>query len=163
LSDIIYPLMTDEQRQHFDMLMLSQGGRQYVGNPFDENWLAYITSHYGWRVHPISGEKDYHKGIDVGLSAGTEILAGFDGTVVEVGFDADGFGNYVVIENADGLQAKYAHCNSVSVTSGQAVTVGEVIATVGSTGNSTGPHLHFEVVKNGQYLNPLFFSDNGSL
>ncbi len=154
--------MTDEQHQHFDMLMLSRGGRQYAGSPFDENWLPYITSHYGWRVHPITGEKDYHKGIDVGLPLGTEIRAGFDGAVVEVGYDADGFGNYVVIENDNGVQAKYAHCDSISVTNGQSVIKGDVIATAGNTGSSTGPHLHFEVVRNGQYLNPLFFSESGA-
>jgi murein DD-endopeptidase MepM/ murein hydrolase activator NlpD len=160
-TDTITPLMNADQRQHNAILMQSKGARQYVANPFDFNWLPYVTSNYGYRIHPISGDKNYHKGIDIGLATGTEIKAGFDGTVIQTGYDADGFGNFVVVENEDGVQAKYAHCDSVSVSMGQAVTTGDVIATVGNTGNSTGPHLHLEVVKAGQYLNPIYFCDTG--
>ena len=162
-SNIIYPRMNGDQTEHFNILMQSKGNRQYVGNPFDFNWLPYVTSYYGYRIHPISGEKNYHKGVDIGLPTGTEIHAGFDGTVITVGYDAGGYGNYVVIENEKGVQAKYAHCDSVSVSSGQTVKEGDVIATVGNTGNSTGPHLHLEVVKEGQYLNPIYFAVTGDI
>lgn len=163
--DVIYPRMNADQLQHFEILMRSKGNRQYVGNPFDFNWLPYVTSYYGYRIHPISGEKNYHKGVDIGLPTGTEILAGFDGVVTAAGYDAGGYGNYVVVQkttdNGTVIEAKYAHCDSLLVSVGQTVSEGDVIATVGNTGNSTGPHLHLEVVVDGQYLNPLYFAITG--
>jgi Membrane proteins related to metalloendopeptidases len=162
---VIYPRMSADQRQHFEILMQSKGNRQYVGNPFEFNWLPYVTSYYGYRIHPISGDKSYHRGIDIGLPTGTEILAGFDGIVTAAGYDAGGFGNYVAIQmitnSGDVIEAKYAHCDSLLVNVGQSVESGDVIATVGNTGNSTGSHLHFEVLKNGQYLNPIYFAITG--
>lgn len=163
--DVIYPRMNADQLQHFEILMQSKGNRQYVNNPFDFNWLPYVSSYYGYRVHPISGDKNYHKGIDIAVASGTEIKAGFDGVVTAAGYDAGGYGNYVVIQRTttggDVIEAKYAHCSSLLVSAGQFVSEGDVIATVGSTGNSTGPHLHLEVVKNGEYLNPAYFAVTG--
>lgn len=163
--DVIYPRMNAERLEHFEILMKSKGNRQYVGNPFDFNWLPYVTSYYGYRIHPISGEKDYHKAVDIGLPTGTEIHAGFDGTVTVVSNDPDGYGKYVVVqkvtESGSVIEAKYAHCDSISVSVGQTVSEGDVIAKVGNTGNSTGSHLHLEVVKDGQYLNPLYFAITG--
>jgi Membrane proteins related to metalloendopeptidases len=153
--------MDSDQREIHDLLMRSRGNRQYLSNVFDFNWLPYVSSYYGWRVHPISGEKNYHMGIDIAVPQGTPILAGHDGVITDVGYDAGGYGNYVVITGDDGLVSKYAHCDSVSVSIGQEVTAGDAIATVGSTGNSTGSHLHLEVIKNGQYLNPIFFALTG--
>jgi murein DD-endopeptidase MepM/ murein hydrolase activator NlpD len=152
-SDIVNSRLSGEQFAHYALLLQTKGARQYLANPFgDMNWLPYVTSYYGYRVHPISGEKNYHKGIDIGLPQGTEIHAGQDGTV-SVGYDAGGYGNYVTITGTDGLDSKYAHCDSVLVSDGQTVKAGDVIATVGNTGNSTGAHLHLEIIKNGQYLN----------
>lgn len=163
--DVIYPRMSADQREHFEILMRSKGNRQYVGNPFDFNWLPHVTSYYGYRIHPISGEKNYHKGIDIGLPTGTEIRAGFDGTVTVAGNDPDGYGRYVVIQmttkSGDVIEAKYAHCDTLLVSNGQTVTKDDIIAKVGNTGNSTGSHLHLEVVKNGQYLNPIYFAVTG--
>jgi murein DD-endopeptidase MepM/ murein hydrolase activator NlpD len=142
--------------------MQTKGARQYLANPFDDlNWLPYVSSCYGYRLHPISGEKNYHKGVDIALPLGTPILAGQDGVVTFAGYSGD-YGNVVVIENADGLVSKYAHCDTLSVTVGQTVKTGDVIAAVGSTGNSTGAHLHLEILKNGTYLNALLFTDTGS-
>jgi murein DD-endopeptidase MepM/ murein hydrolase activator NlpD len=161
-SDVVAARLSGEQLAHYALLLQTKGARQYLANPFgDMNWLPYVTSYYGYRVHPISGEKNYHKGIDIGLPQGTEIHAGQDGTV-SVGYDAGGYGNYVTITGADGLVSKYAHCDSVLVSDGQTVKAGDVIATVGNTGNSTGAHLHLEIIKNGQYLNPAYFCDTGS-
>ena len=153
--------MDNDQWQHFNILMMSHGARQIVGNPFDRNWLPHISSRYGFRIHPIYGDKRFHAGIDIALPTGTEILAGFDGTVTSVGYDADGWGNFVVIDNGEGIQALYAHCHVVLVSSGQGVSEGDVIATVGNTGASTGPHLHMEVIRHGRRLNPLFFVVTG--
>lgn len=157
LTEIINPLMTADQRERYETLVYTNGARQYVGNPFDVDWRPYVTSNYGYRIHPITGERDFHKGIDIALPSGTGILARFDGTVVTVGYDADGYGNYVIIDNGQGLQARYAHCSGISVGEGQNVTAGSVIALVGITGSSTGPHLHMEVVKDGQHINPIYF------
>jgi len=160
-TQIAYSRMAADQTQHFGILMMSKGARQFVANPFGINWLPYVTSLYGYRVHPITGVKDFHSGLDIALPTGTPIQAGFDGFVVAVGYDAGGYGNYVVIENSDGLQARYAHCDSVSVSSGQTVAKGDVIATVGNTGASTGAHLHIEVAKGGELLNPIYFVETG--
>jgi len=161
LSMLIFQRMDTEQWQHFNILMMSLGARQLVGNPFDRNWLPHVSSRYGYRIHPISGGKAFHAGIDIALPTGTEILSGFDGTVTSVGYDADGWGNFVVIDNGAGIQTLYAHCHAVLVSTGQSVSYGDVIATVGNTGASTGPHLHLEVIRHGRRLNPLFFVVTG--
>ena len=161
LTGILFSRMTSDERQHFNILMASRGARQFVGNPFGFNWLPHVSSRYGYRIHPIDGDKRFHAGIDIGLPTGTEILAGFDGTVTQVAYDADGWGNFVVIDNGEGIQALYAHCHTVLVSQGQGVSKGDVIATVGSTGASTGPHLHMEVIRHGRRLNPLFFVITG--
>ena len=138
------------------VLTQTKGARQYAVSPFDFDWLPYITCYYGYRVHPISGEKNLHRGIDIGQPIGTEIHAGFDGIVTATAYDAS-YGNYIVIENVKGIEMKYAHCHTLIAAIGQSVKKGDVIATVGNTGNSTGPHLHMEILRNGAYLNPIFF------
>jgi murein DD-endopeptidase MepM/ murein hydrolase activator NlpD len=161
LSLVLFTRMSFEEWQHFNILMVSRGARQFVGNPFAFNWLPHVSSRYGYRVHPIHGDKRFHWGIDIALPTGTEILAGFDGTVTSVGYDEDGWGNFVVIDNGAGVQALYAHCHTIEVSQGQGVLEGDVIATVGTTGASTGPHLHMEIIRNGRHLNPLFFVFTG--
>lgn len=164
-TDVIAARMNAEQTQLFNVLMMTKGNRQYVSNVFgDTNWLPYVTSYYGYRVHPISGEKNYHKAVDIGMPQGTEILAGHDGVVTQAG-EAGSYGLIVVLEGTmeDGrtLTTKYAHCSELLVSAGQEVKQGDVIAKVGSTGDSTGPHLHLEVLVDGQYLNPLYFANTG--
>lgn len=165
-TDVIAGRMDNGQKELFNILMMSKGNRQYVANIFgDTDWLPYVTSYYGYRVHPISGGKDYHKAVDIGMPLGTEILAGHDGTMTQAG-ESGSYGLVVVIEGTmkDGrtLTTKYAHCSQLLVTPGQTVKQGDVIAKVGSTGNSTGPHLHLEVLVDGQYFNPLYFTDTGN-
>jgi murein DD-endopeptidase MepM/ murein hydrolase activator NlpD len=157
-TDVITGRLGSEQLQNYSLLMQTNGSKQYVGSPFDFNWLPYVSSNYGWRVHPVTAVKDNHRGVDIAVQMGTDILAANAGTV-SVGYDAGGYGNYITITGSDGLVTKYAHCEAVRVTDGQSVNVGEVIARVGSTGQSTGAHLHFEVMKDGVYLNPLYFSE----
>lgn len=153
-------LSPGEQTDRYGVYMQTYGNRQAFGNPFDFSWLGNVSSGYGWRVHPISGEKSLHRGIDLAVAQGTPILAVQDGRVVSAG-DAGSYGLCVVIEDDKGYQSRYAHCSSLNVSAGQEVKRGDVIAAVGSTGNSTGPHLHLEVMLNGEYLNPYFFVDNG--
>ena len=155
-TEVIGQHMNAEQLQHFNLLMQSLGNRQYVGSPFAFNWLPHISSHYGWRIHPINGGREFHTGVDIALPTGTEILAAHNGTVTFAGVRG-GYGNLVIIEH-NGIETRYAHCDTLLVSAGQWVYAGDVIATVGSTGMSTGPHLHFEVIIEGRRLNPVFFA-----
>ena len=111
-----------------------------------------ITSPFGWRI--MNGERELHKGIDMAAEEGTPIYAVKDGVCTVSGHDAS-YGNCVSIDHGDGLMTRYAHMSLCVVSDGQQVTAGEVIGFVGSTGNSTGPHLHFEVRANGNPVDPL--------
>ena len=119
-----------------------------------------LTSGYGYRSDPFTGEQSFHGGIDLACPEGTPVLAAADGIVSYVNASDPwgyGYGYHVVIEHEKSLSTLYGHCSAVSVTSGQAVKAGEVIAYVGSTGNSTGNHLHFEVRRNGAREDPLLW------
>ena len=107
-----------------------------------------ITSRFGVR------SRDNHKGIDIGAPKGTPIKAAASGTVVHSGNKNDGYGNYIILSHGNGVQTYYAHCSQLLVSKGQSVEQGQVIAKVGSTGISTGNHLHFEVRINGVAQNP---------
>lgn len=115
-----------------------------------------ITSNYGYRVHPISGTKKLHRGIDIGASMGSDVYAAEAGTVVTAGWN-NSYGYYVTINHGGGYVTLYAHNSKLLVSKGQTVTKGQTIAKCGSTGNSTGPHVHFEVMLNGQLQNPLSY------
>jgi murein DD-endopeptidase MepM/ murein hydrolase activator NlpD len=160
-TEVIMPYLNREQIEIYSLLMRTKGSRQYLRNVFDFNWIPYISSYYGYRIHPIEGGKNYHKGIDIAVSQGTPIFAGMKGTVTTVGFDAVEYGNYVAISDGKGLVAKYAHLSEVLVTERQSVLPNDIIGKVGSTGQSTGPHLHLEIIKDGIYLNPLYFVETG--
>ncbi|MDD4524637.1 MAG: peptidoglycan DD-metalloendopeptidase family protein [Lachnospiraceae bacterium] len=114
---------------------------------------SYISSEFGYRVHPIYGDTRFHSGLDMAAASGSPILAAYDGTVVAAAYSSS-MGNYVMIDHGDGLYTIYMHASALYVSSGQSVTAGEQIAAVGSTGNSTGPHLHFSVRLNGAYVSP---------
>ena len=112
-----------------------------------------VTSDYGTRVSPMSGASSNHKGIDIGASAGADIIAAADGTVTAASYSSAA-GNYVMIDHGGGLYTVYMHASSLLVSPGQTVSAGDVIAKVGSTGISTGSHLHFGVSLNGSYVSP---------
>lgn len=114
------------------------------------------SSAYGWRIHPIYGTRKFHAGEDIPASYGAEILAAASGTVITAGW-VSGYGNYTVIDHGGGMMTAYGHQSSFAVSVGQTVTQGQVIGYVGSTGNSTGPHLHFEVYINGATVDPMSF------
>lgn len=161
MEQITIPEMTAADTKYkYDVYQQTYGNRQNYSNPFSFCWLSYVSSPYGYRLNPFTGEKELHNGIDIAVSAGTPIHAVHDGKVVSAG-DAGDYGLCVVIEDERGYQSRYAHCQSLSVTAGQEIKKGEEIAAVGSTGNSTGPHLHLEVSYQGQRLNPFYFVDNG--
>ena len=113
-----------------------------------------ITSNFGYRTHPITGTNSLHRGIDIGAPFGSDVLAAEAGTVVTAGYN-NSYGYYVTINHGGGYVTLYAHNSKLLVSSGQKVNRGDVIAKCGSTGNSTGNHVHFEVMVNGTPKNPL--------
>lgn len=113
-----------------------------------------ITSRYGSRADPFTGDPSFHNGIDIGASAGTAVHAARDGTVAEVGTNAT-LGNYVVLNHPGGWQTVYGHLSSVDVSAGAPIATGALVGEVGSTGKSTGPHLHFEVRRKGSAVDPF--------
>lgn len=117
-----------------------------------------ITSKFGLRRHPIQGDMRFHYGVDISAPKGTEIYPIKDGVVIFSG-EKPGYGNIIIIDHGDGLVSKYAH-NEVNIAKeGEEVKTNNVIAKVGNTGSSTGPHLHFELLYNGININPLEFLD----
>ena len=119
-----------------------------------------ITSRFGYREDPFTGEISYHSGTDIGAPGGTPILASADGTVtIANAIDSwgGGYGYHIKVKHNDTYETLYAHCSSICVTVGQEVKQGEVIGYVGTTGNSTGNHLHFEVWQNGARTDALSF------
>lgn len=115
---------------------------------------AHVNSNYGWRLHPITHDYRFHHGVDIPAPTGTNIGAARSGTVIEVGSTA-ARGNYIKVQHDDGLVTLYQHCNSILAQQGDKVAQDQTIATVGSTGKVTGPHLHLEVWKNGKDVDPM--------
>jgi murein DD-endopeptidase MepM/ murein hydrolase activator NlpD len=114
---------------------------------------GYISSHYGFRSNPITGVRQFHTGIDIAANTGAPIRAAMSGRVIFAGW-SDVFGNYVVINHHSGYRTLYGHMSAIRVKNGALVGTGERIGDAGSTGVSTGPHLHFTVYKNGVTVNP---------
>ena len=112
-----------------------------------------VWSRYGMRTNPVSGSYTMHTGMDIANSQGTSITASAAGTVKFTGWFG-GYGNLVILSHGNGVETYYAHCQSILVSAGQSVSAGQTIALMGSTGNSTGPHCHFEVRVNGVAQNP---------
>lgn len=112
-----------------------------------------VSDDYGERIHPILGVTQFHNGVDLAAPNGSPILAAYDGEVVAASYSGS-MGNYVMIDHGDSLYTVYMHASALYVSKGDLVTKGEQIAAVGSTGRSTGPHLHFSVRKNGSYVSP---------
>ncbi|MEI6332129.1 MAG: M23 family metallopeptidase, partial [Pseudanabaena sp. ELA645] len=115
-----------------------------------------ITSEFGWRTHPILGYERFHSNMDIGADHGELIYAADAGTVIFADWYG-GYGNAVIVDHGNGLTTLYAHASEVYVQEGQGVNKGQPIAAVGSTGFSTGTHLHFEVRKDGEPIDPAQF------
>jgi hypothetical protein len=119
-----------------------------------------VTSTYGMRNDPVSDGKKMHKGLDLSTAVGTEVLATADGEVIEVVSTPDGYGNHIVIKHGDMYQTKYAQLYEFKVKGGDLVKKGDVIGLSGNSGQSTGPHLHYEVYENGEDVNPMDYIKN---
>lgn len=135
---------------------MEESSRKYDGGVFA--WPAPasygITSPFGWRMHPILNVNKFHNGVDLGAAGGTPIVAAYDGTVVAAGYSST-MGNYIYLNHGSGLVTIYMHASALYVSTGQEVSKGETIAAVGTTGRSTGNHLHFGVRKDGAYVDPM--------
>lgn len=136
--------------------MIQQRGSTAVAGSGQFIWPVYgpITSPYGSRIHPIYGYTIFHSGIDIGADYGDPIQAADAGTISYAGW-VSGYGNTVIIDHGGGVSTLYGHNQSLAVSTGENVAQGQIIAYAGSTGNSTGPHSHFEVRINGQTANPM--------
>ncbi len=137
---------------------LMEKNRKYAGGAmaWPSKTCTTISSGYGMRYHPILKKNKMHTGIDIPAQAGTDILAANDGKVIVASWQT-GYGNTVIIDHGGGIATLYGHCSKILVKEGQTVKRGEVIAKVGSTGWSTGPHLHFEVIKDGKTVDPMTY------
>ncbi len=120
---------------------------------------SYITSPYGYRNDPISGVYKFHSGIDISMpnAMGKKLVAVKAGTVIRAVHSNSGYGNYIMIDHGSGYVSLYGHCKSLNVSVGDKVSQGQVVAYIGSSGYSTGPHVHFEIRYNGEKLNPAKF------
>lgn len=115
-----------------------------------------LSSTFGYREHPMANQERFHYGIDLSAEEGTPVFAFADGAVVAVA-ESTALGKYVEIAHANGCTTLYAHCSRITASSGQTVKMGDPIAEVGDTGDATGHHLHFELCRDGRYLNPVYY------
>ena len=129
-------------------------------------WYHKILSPFGNRIHPITGENKFHNGVDIAVGYGEPVTAAAKGTVVKVELPVPGqdhgaedtvYGNHLIIDHGIGTETLYAHCRDVVVKPGQEVKAGQLVAYVGSTGSSTGAHLHFGVRRNGEWVDPAIY------
>ncbi|MCM1126623.1 MAG: peptidoglycan DD-metalloendopeptidase family protein [Lachnospiraceae bacterium] len=151
--------MDAEQAEIFAMYGETNGLLQEFASPLNLYWYYYVSSYYGYRKNPSTGNEELHRGVDIAVPTGTTVYAAHDGTVTAAAYDSH-YGNYVAVEK-DGYTTKYAHMDSLNVSAGQQITKGTVIGTTGNTGSSTGSHLHIECLYGGEYYNPLFYFDVG--
>ena len=137
---------------------LAQYQKRYDSTPSIWPVYGYIKSRYGWRIHPKTGRSQFHKGIDIASWTGAPVQVTADGIVEYAGWSRT-FGYVVVVDHNYGYRTIYAHCSQIITKKGSLVKKGEVIAQVGSTGLSTGPHLHYEIRKWRKVLNPIAYLD----
>ncbi len=160
LESVISSELTGETGEFYSLYQETKGARQEFYTPLDLDWQSYIKSYYGYRKNPLTGARQFHRGVDISVPEGTPVYASQSGTVVTAAYDED-YGIYIVIEDSGGYMTKYAHLESRSVNAGDSVRHGQMIGRTGSTGSVTGSHLHIECLYNGEYYNPLFYFENG--
>ena len=159
MAERAYRELIETSKQIETMIRRIQSGEKNIGGSTGTMvWPAEgeITSPFGWRVHPIFGTQRLHTGIDIGADYGDATRAADGGVVIHSDW-MGGYGNAVIIDHGNGISTLYAHNSQLLVSEGQTVAKGQTVARVGSTGYSTGPHLHFEVRQNGSPVNPLNF------
>ena len=162
LNVVVAGHMDSEQKEIYALYNETHGLTQQFYTPLNLYWYNYVSSYYGYRINPVTGAEQLHRGVDIAVPTGTTVLAAMDGTVTTAAYDSY-YGNYIVIEDSNGYCTKYAHMDTLSVSAGQTVKHGDSIGTTGNTGSSTGSHLHIECLYNGEYYNPLFYLYDFSL
>ena len=159
MNDIQRRLETrDSQLLALENVILSRSLNQAIRPEGRPVMAGYISSYFGGRQDPFHGHEAYHRGVDFAGAAGAQVMAVAAGVVVRAE-PASGYGNLVEINHGNGYVTRYGHNERVLVAVGDTVVRGQPIALMGSTGRSTGPHVHFEVLRNGQQINPLSFVD----
>lgn len=144
----------DAKNMHSSLLaVLEKKEEEAYGSPIEMDWEPLVRSEFGGRIDPVSGQQAGHTGIDIAVPTGTAIHATQDGVVTKAEYHAS-YGNYVQIDHADGVSTIYAHNSRLIVSVGDTVKKGDIVSYSGSTGRSTGPHLHYEVHLNNQRVNP---------
>jgi len=131
-----------------------------IQSPISVHEITKISSDYGVRTHPIYNIRRFHNGIDFVAPQGSNILSTADGIVINIKNSNHGYGNQIVIEHGNGYETRYAHLSEIQVTIGQKVRVGQIIGTLGNSGLTTGPHLHYEIINNKNQIDPMFFTYN---
>lgn len=146
----------DQIKKLLDDLKKQEKSKVFVGGKYQFPCPGYsrVSSEFGMRFHPILKENRGHKGIDLAAPSGTKVFAANGGTVIKAGYNSGGYGNYIVIDHGGGQATLYGHLSRILISDNQKVGRGDLIGLVGSTGLSTGPHLHFEVLLNGTPVNP---------
>ena len=135
---------------------LAVGEQRILGFSYTTPLSGTVTSPFGWRDDPNGAGECFHYGMDIAGEEGASVACFADGTVTAVG-ESSSYGKYCTVTHANGCTTLYAHCGRISVSSGAAVKKGEKLGEVGETGMATGPHLHFELQKDGVYLNPIYY------
>lgn len=160
LRSVILSRMEEDEQEIYEEVYSNRGNLQTYKTPVELNWYAYISTYYGYSVNNGTGQTQLHRGVTVNVRQGTEVKSAMNGFVVDVGYSGT-FGNYVVTQDKKGVQIKYAYLQSISVANGHEVTTDTVIGTTGSTGSATGSQLYLELVKDGEYYNPVFYISTG--
>ncbi|WP_350343662.1 peptidoglycan DD-metalloendopeptidase family protein [Proteinivorax tanatarense] len=157
-TEISLSLLSNElpsQKENMDTLVsdAEKQAKRQAHTPSIRPTTGRVSSPFGYRNHPFTGARQFHSGVDIANSTGTPIKATANGTVVRASYNG-GYGNMIIIDHGYGYTTYYAHLSEIEVRTGQKVTKGETIGQMGSTGQSTGPHLHYEVRVRGNPVNP---------
>ena len=156
LEEVIDGRMTEEEKEHYGNYKLSSGGQQVYGPVMVEDWTNLISSNFGERIHPITGQRTFHNGVDVAVPTGTKLYSAVNGTVTVAQY-SETAGNYIRVQTESGWVVTFMHMDTLAVSAGQKIERGDFVGHSGNTGRSTGPHLHLEVRdSNNNPINPIF-------
>lgn len=163
--DMIHSQLVVQSKSYDELFELATNKEELLAcipaiQPVNNKDLKRLSSYYGYRTDPIYKVKKFHPGIDFSAPTGTEIYSTGDGIVKSIKKSRRGYGNRLVIDHGYGYETMYAHVNEFKVRRGQKVKRGQLIATVGNTGKSTAPHLHYEIRKDGKRVNPIYYFFN---
>ncbi len=163
--DMLANKMHTQFQSYEEVIALAKEKEEFLSSlpaisPVSDKNLTRFASGYGYRIHPIYRTRKMHEGIDLTAPVGTPVYATGDGKVIMAGYTTGGFGKRIIIDHGFGYKTLYAHLNDVNVKAGKNVKRGELIGTVGNTGRSTAPHLHYEVRKNNHPENPVNYYYN---